>query len=397
MRRLCGWVAAMILVPAVFAAAARAQQPASPGGGTAGDAGDVAPSTVQLVVVGGGSELAPLVDALRDRLGRVGVVVVAHAAASPAEAAGVARGSAAVRVQVDLRAAGETVLVTEGRLQGTTQRSLRRDPSPGIAREELAQAVQSAVESQLFPDAEARARAAAAQSASPPAAASSEQLAGPPPGAASVPAPAPAPVLVREAPSASPSSSPFGVDVSTLAGGGWLASTTGALVTLGGEVTVASRRGLRPSLSISARAVLPFDATADSVSAHASAFEARALAGLELAHGSWFALVAGTGGGTEVVWTDPRSAVLAPSVLGSASTRLDPILSAFAAAHVSLVPSVALTVMMLGDWDPVPVRYVVEQGSNRDAVLAPWNVRPTVLAGFTFTALGPPAFAARTQ
>lgn len=171
-----------------------------------------------------------------------------------------------------------------------------------------------------------------------------------------------------------------------------MTSSTGAVVALGADVRVASRRGWRPSLTLSARALLPFDATADDVSSHTSAFDARAYAGVELARGSWFTIDAGAGGGTDVVWASPRSAVLAPSVLGASSTRVEGIVAAFGAVHVSLTPSVALTVMVLGDWDPAPARYVVIDGSSTDAALAPWNVRPTVLAGFTFTALGAPAF-----
>jgi len=60
---------------------------------------------------------------------------------------------------------------------------------------------------------------------------------------------------------------------------------------------------------------------------------------------------------------------------------------------VRLVPSVVLTVMALGDLDLAPSRYVVVQGAAVEPVLAPWTVRPTLLAGFTFTAVGQPIFA----
>jgi hypothetical protein len=162
---------------------------------------------------------------------------------------------------------------------------------------------------------------------------------------------------------------------------------------LGGDVTVAGRRGWRPSLSLSARAVLPFGGSTDAVTGHASAFAVRALAGIEVVRTSWFVLVGGAGGGADVLWASPTSAVLPPSVLGSGTTRADPMVTAFAAAHVRLVPSVVLTVMALGDLDLAPSRYVVDDGAAVDPVLAPWRVRPTLLAGFTFTALGQPTFA----
>jgi hypothetical protein len=50
---------------------------------------------------------------------------------------------------------------------------------------------------------------------------------------------------------------------------------------------------------------------------------------------------------------------------------------------------------VVGDYDLAPSHYVVVAGTAVDPVLAPWTVRPTLLAGFTFTALGRGAFAAR--
>jgi hypothetical protein len=199
--------------------------------------------------------------------------------------------------------------------------------------------------------------------------------------------------LAREAPAPSPPPAAYGVDLSTLAGGGWFASGSGPVAALGGDVTVAGRKGWRPSLTLSARAVLPFGGSADSVTGHASAFAIRALAGVEIVRVSWIAVVGGGGGGADVLWASPTSAVLPPSVLGDGTTRADPVVSAFVAAHVRLVPSVVLTVMALGDLDLAPSRYVVVDGASVDPVLAPWRVRPTLLAGFTFTALGQPTFA----
>ena len=79
-------------------------------------------------------------------------------------------------------------------------------------------------------------------------------------------------------------------------------------------------------------------------------------------------------------------------MLRADTTRADPVVSAFAAAHVRLVPSVVLTVMGLGDLILAPSRYIVMDGAAVDPVLAPWRVRPTLMAGFTFTALGQPTF-----
>jgi hypothetical protein len=372
---------------------------------------------VELIVVGG-RDGGALLDTVRELLGRHGLILEAHAVSGPADVAAIPRGSAVARIQVDLRASDEAVLVIEGRRQGPSQRVIRRDAAPVVAREEIAQAIESAVEAQLFADSAPPASSAtssatapegpvpsAAPSSSAPAASPSTE---PPPPSAAPPPPPPPPEpvlpqpvvplagLPRETPAVGPRTpSSLGLDVSTLGGGGWFASATGPVATVGGNVTLASRRGWRPFLTLSGRAVLPFQDSAESVTARASAFAIRALAGVELLHTSWLALAAGAGGGTDVLWTTPGSAVLPPSVLDSPTTRADPIASALVAAHVALVPSVELTVMALGDLDLGRSRYVVAQGSTVEPVLAPWMVRPTLLAGFTFTAAGVPAFTPR--
>jgi hypothetical protein len=401
MRRRAAWV--VVLVPLVASSAELAgAQPLSPAGGPPA----VAAPVVEMVVVGGGHDAFALLDTLRDLLGRVGLVLEAHAVATPAEVVTISRGSAVARVEVDLRSPSEAVVVIEGRRQGPKQRTVRRDPSPSIAREELAQAIQSGVEAQLFADPEGRAAAPLVDAGdgsdsappSPPVVPPPEPSAppvasAPPPPQPSLPADVPLALpLAREAAVPSRAPAALGVDISTLAGGGWFASGSGPVAALGGDVTVAGRRGWRPSLSLSARAVLPFGGSEDSVTGHASAFAIRALAGVEVVRTSFIALVGGAGGGADVLWASPSSAVLPPSVLGADTTRADPVVSAFAAAHVRLVPSVVLTVMALGDLDLAPSRYVVVEGSSVEPVLAPWRVRPTLLAGFTFTALGQPTF-----
>jgi hypothetical protein len=398
MRRRLAWVAG--LVPLLLVGGpARAQS-------TPSDASGVPAGVAQLIVVGGGHGVAELLDTVRDRLDRVGLVIEAHAVATPADAALLPRGATAARVRVDLRFPDETLILSEGRQQAPKQRTVRRDPSPNVAREELAEAIESAVESQLFTDPLKPKGAPASDAPAGPDASPSPGL-----GAAAAPqvSPAeapehrpPAPIelaretaheTAREVPGTSATSSSLGVDVSMVAGGGWFANAAGPVVALGGDVTLASRRGLRPSIALAARSVLPFDGTADTVTCHASALAIRVLAGIELMRASWIALEAGAGGGTDVLWAEPRSGVLAPSVLGPSSTRADPIVSALVAAHVALVTGVSLTVAILGDLDLAPTRYVVVAGTAVEPVLSPWTVRPTFLAGLTFTALGQPAFA----
>ena len=161
-----------------------------------------------------------------------------------------------------------------------------------------------------------------------------------------------------------------------------------------GATYLASRRGLHPALTLSGRSILPFDGSGEDVTCRANALAMRALGSLEFVHTSWIALLAGGGGGADVLWAAPKSALELGPQLASPTTRADPIVSAFVATHIKLAPGFALTVMALGDLDLAPSRYVVVEGTAAEPVLAPWRVRPTLLGGFTFTAIGHPAFAA---
>jgi hypothetical protein len=395
MRRLAACVAGSIPLLMVTAQVARAQPLAPP-------VAQAETTRIELIVVGGGREAIALLDTMQDLLGRSGVAVEAHAVATPADASNIPRGSAAARVQVDLRSADEAILVTEGRRQARRQRVIHRDPAPVLAREELAQAIQSAVESQLFgdPDVSGAPSAEPAPVPAPAPTAPASSVAAAPPPAPAIAAPSVNPAqpsaeveaaLPGEAPVAG-RSMPLGIDISTLAGGGGFASSVGPVTSLEGDVAVTYRSGWRPFVSLSGRAVLPFDSSAEAVNCRASLLAARVLAGVELVRTSWFALDAGGGGGADVLWTQPSSTVLAASVLGPDATRGDPVVTAFVSAHVGLVPGVALTLLALGDLDLSPSRYVVAQGTSVDPALSPWRVRPTLLAGFTFTAVGPPIF-----
>jgi hypothetical protein len=353
---------------------------------------------VELVVVGGNGEAVGIIGTVSELLGGLGVATEAHAVATPTEVLGIPRGSALARVQVDLRDSAEVVIVAEGRGLTAARRTLHRDRSATVTREEVAQAVESAVQAHLFQDPQAAPSSADAgdgaspeatvppdgSSASSPASAAPQDFA-PPPASAFAPA--------AERPAAvSATVSPVAFDVSPLAGVGWFASGMGPVTDVGGDVSLAWRRGWHPTVSLSARAVLPFGHSADEVTGHASVFASRVLAGMEIVRSSWMMLVPGLGGGADVLWVQPQSPSLAPSVLAESTTRVDPIATAFVEAHFALAANVSFTCMVAGDVDLAPPRYVVVQGSAVDPALAPWRVRPTFLAGFTFTALGQPAF-----
>jgi hypothetical protein len=357
---------------------------------------------VELVIVGGGTEALAVIGAVSELLGGIGVAAEAHAVATPADVLGITRGSAVARVQVDLRDPDQAEIVTEGRGQPPSRRTLHRDRSVSVAREEIAQAIESAVQAQLMGEQRGEAptpidagAAAPVDSPGPPAPSTSTPA--PPAMPADPPLVQPPVLVAAEHPPASAPVSPLALDVAALAGAGWFTGSTGPVADVGGDVSLQWRRGWRPSLSLAVRALLPFDASAEAVTAHTSALATRALVGLELVRARWVSLTAGGGGGADVLWVQPQSPSLAPSVLGPSTTNLDPIITAFVATHVALAGSVSLTLVLTGDVDLAPTQFLVAQGGSREAALAPWPVRPTLLAGFTFTTFGEPDFVSGGQ
>lgn len=342
--------------------------------------------SVEVVLLGGGKDTGSLVDTVRELLGRLGLVVNVHAVNADDDAAKVLRGASVARIIVDLRGTDETVLTVDGREGGPARRKVRRDPSPPVAREELAHAIQSAIEAQLLIDGD---RPPPPPVVPPPPPVATVESEGPI--AVTFPPP-PAPHDTKPPP---PTHASWGLDVTPLGGAGLFASEVPPVAVFGGEIGFASRRGLGPSGSIGVRANLPFEAESNSVSAHGSVIALRALGGIEIVRASWIVLGAVGGVGMDVISVDPRSRTLPPNVLGSSSTRVDPILSLAVRVSFPIVSSVALTAMLGGDVDLTARRYVVDVGGTQDVALSPWRVRPTLLLGFTFTPFGSGTFAPR--
>ena len=316
MRRRGAWVMALVPLLASGAAPARAQ-PVPP----TSDVPAAAAPVVELIVVGGGPEAPALLDTMRDLLGRVGLVLEAHAVATPAEVAsdspGLGPGTGRGRSPLP----GEAVIVTEGRRQAPKQRTLRRNPSPSIAREELAQAIQSGVEAQLFADPEGRVTPPAVEGApgadvAPPARGAATPAGLPPD------APAPAPSLPPPPPDAPPDA-PLALPVPQEAAGvaEGPPGPGGRCLHARGRRMVRERQwaGGRAGRRRHGRGSQGMATFAHAVGArgppvrrlgrlrHGSRerVRARALAGLEVVHTPWFALVAGAGGGADVCGPRP--------------------------------------------------------------------------------------------
>jgi hypothetical protein len=290
------------------------------------------------------------------------------------------------RVQIDLTSQTQAViLITDGRSgEVRALRAIPRDPSEAITREEIAHAVQSAVESELLVD-------------QPP----------PPP-----PAPPPAPVVIapvpttpppapaREAPAAAPKPPEwFALDLTTLAGAGGFASGTGPDVRVGGGVIVASRGRLHPSIAVTALYTLPFDSSKGGyVSTQNNLLSLRVLPAVEIVRTRWLAIGAGVGGGIDILSVSPESQDLSVARndgdgLQPATSRVDPIASGEITAQASVATGVVLVLSGVADVDLATRHYVFADAGSDQTVLTPWRVRPMALLGLAFTAVGDGLFA----
>jgi hypothetical protein len=366
---------------ASFAQVVDSGAPSSPGAST---------RTLDVTLIDGGDDAGLLMDTIRELVRRLGLGLVPHtvtAGVSAGDASADAGTSppAGLAVSVDLASRHEVVvIVRNGPIE--VRRTIPRDASPAIVREEISEAVRSAVESQLLADETPRPPTPAPPASPPPV----------------------APIVVTESPSPSPSPSPsssrgLAVDLTTLAGAGGIADGAGPVAHVGGGFVVGSRHKWRPSVSVTGEYVVGFDtsySTVTPVTSHASLVSLRAMPALEVVHGSWIALDVGAGAGVDIIAV---TAVLSGAASASptirlnpdVATKVDPVLTARATAYVALAPGVALTVVVGGDVDLASRHYFIDDGAQDPEVFVPWRVRPVVLAGFTFTAAGSGLFAAR--
>jgi hypothetical protein len=343
---------------------------------------------VELTVAGAGAEADPLVDTVRELLGRLTLTLMPHVVATAAEAQGVP--SARIVVDLDFTTPGEVAITVRGDATHPAARQrIVRDGSASVVREEVGEAVSSMVAARLLADAKRDAGA-------PPPAEPQEAPPPPPP----PPAPPLAPPRAETVPTPPPRDRPFAVDLTTFAGVGPLAGNVGIAGRLGGGVVFASRRGLHPSLLVEGAGLLPFGSSIDGVTVHTTIESFRAIGSLQVVRSySWLAIDVGAGFGFDVLSVDPTTNLTAAST--NPTTYTDPVACAVVAANFALTPGVVLTIAVAGDVDLTPRNYVVAQGpesataTTGDSVFAPWPVRPTAFAGFTFTAFGDGRFASR--
>jgi hypothetical protein len=178
-----------------------------------------------------------------------------------------------------------------------------------------------------------------------------------------------------------------------------VASSSGVVPHVGGGIIGASRRGWRPSVSLTGTYLVPFETVSDGVKASTSIVSVRAVASVEFFRVSTFAVDAGIGGGIDVVDVTGRAEKSdgpADGITYPPSARVDGIVTGLLTGYAGLAPGVALTIIGGVEWDVNPPVYVT-QIRQESEFLKPWNVRPLVMAGFTFTALGSGLFAGRAR
>jgi hypothetical protein len=323
---------------------------------------------LDLTIVAGGEDAEPLVGTIQELVGRLGLGVVPHVVAFP-EPPPTSSRTERLDVWIDLASRYEAAVIVRS-ARPPIRRTIARDASPAIVREEIGEAVRSAVEAQLAPEEPTRASPTPVEPPTPS---------------------APAVVVVENPPPLAVPAHALALDVTVLAGGGPISSQSGLAPRVGGGVIVRSRHGLRPSLAVEAEYVAPFHPELSGVVLHTTIVSLRAVPAIEVLRASWIAVDLGAEAGIDVVSVDPTS----PSVqTESVPTHVDPMVGALATAYVGLTPGVVFTLVAGAEMDLRPATYFVgpEPGAS---TLEPWRFRPVVLAGFTFTTAGSPLFAAR--
>jgi hypothetical protein len=380
---------------------------------------------VDVTIVAGSEDAQPLVEAIREVVGRLGLPVSAHVVqeAPPETGEGVPTQGLA-RAAIDLTSPGGVQVAVYGKNgQLALLRLFARNASASVLREEIADAVRSAVEAQLLIDPERR-NAASAPTQGPtatggastgPTAGLAPSIAEPPVAEARVaeppvaepraakarvaepPSPPPAaPVGPPRGEAPAPATTPdqgLALDLTALGGIGGFAWTTAAVVShVGGQAAWTYRKWLNPSLTVSGEYLLPFEAKTSDVTATASVVSLRIVPAVEVFHARSVAVDLGVGAGIDVISVQPPSKH-PPNIGATAGTRTDPVLRGAVTAYAGLAPRIVLSLTIAYDFDvaaPHPRFVFADEASP---VLAPWRARPLALVGLTFAALGEARFA----
>ncbi|HEY2509971.1 MAG TPA: hypothetical protein VGI39_03920 [Polyangiaceae bacterium] len=384
LRRAARALALPVASLALVALPARAQDGGAPAASSANP--PVVARRLVLVRVVGAAADPTLDDTLRELLARLDLETRDVPDDAPDGGSALVSDKTLARVEIDLTARSDArILVVDARTgEVRLRRSVPRAPSAAIAREEIAHTVQSAVESLLVVDRERVASQTAAPSPAAPAAAAPA----PPPQESVFVVPPPALRVREEAHPPSPHHSPFALDLTVHSGIGPIGDGSGPDFRIGGGVVARWREWISPSLAIWVNYAPPFDTGSLLISTHTSVVSLRAAPAVQIVHAKWLTVDLGAGGGLDVLNVAPHSEQLTTDQLETETARADPILCGVLTASASLASGVVVLLSAAADVDLASRRYVAFEGTRETDVLSTWRVRPMILAGFGFTALG---------
>lgn len=319
---------------------------------------------VEVEVLGGSDPV--LLSTLREVVGRYQLVIRPASAQGDAARSTPDCGSFA-RVSVELRedqVQVEVIDTVDGKL--STRRTLRRDPSPNIMREEVALVVRSAIDALIERD---------HATPKPP-----REDARP---AAKPPAPEP-PVAQRS--DAEPSTWSWGAGMFGF--GRTFATETKFATGFGGLTSFSpGDSGWRPTVWLMGGYQVATTTSRDGVDVKVSAGSFRLLPTVSLYRASWLALDAGAGLGIDVL------AVSMSSTVPEAHTHPDrtdviPLGSLLMAARIPIGGGSSLLLGGTGDLDVAPNRYMVARGGTAQPALALHAFRIGGLFGISYRLAG---------
>lgn len=320
---------------------------------------------VEIDIAAAAEEEAAIEHALREVEVRLGVTIESRAVAAITPSIAGARPGRLLHVDVDAKAAAATITVVDGQTgRRLATRQVLRTDSEDVFYEELSLVIEAAIEPSILAERDRRVGVLE-------------------------PAPVATPPSTAPVPDQRRPPTPFGLDLEAFGG----ASSFGpaAATRAGAGATLASRRGLRPALSLSAAYLVPFDSGIDPVLTTSGA-ALRLRPELTFIHSDPISLGAHAGVGVDLLHAAPRATD--PSTPPSpATTRANPIISLGAQTKVALGGRFSLALLLGADIDLATRRYVVERGPDRAEVFSPARVRPVALLGITVSAIGEPLFA----
>lgn len=333
-------------------------------------------SLVLVSVAARSDESRALLDALREPLDSLGLLVRASRGDDGPPPMVSAPAGTRARVWIDARALDHvdifvwTAVLAQG---APAHRVIPRSGSSAVVAEEVAYVVRATLESLLREPAPVASPLPVEITVTPPA-----------PTADVLPPPPPPPPQTRK------TRERFGFDVSAFANAQGVASSTPAF---GGGVGVEAApwgaRPFRPSLWIDASLNAPFDSVSPEATLETTLYSVRAIPAVELLQLGRFHLAAGAGFGIDILRSLPGQGSTSSVVnLGSTTVQTDPILEAQLLFHAPLARNAGVVIGLNIDYDVRPHYYSAIDGADTNTVFAPWAVRPSAILGLCLPLVG---------